>query len=237
MTLSVELTGIHVDRWHVETEGYPLKDRSWVSGLGAQTLGFSTPRPLRFQAMAIAGETPSGERLPPLTLAPLGAPKPLEGSLRRRGSWHYNDPQICDREGGCEEANMLVPSHVPPICPARRIGVPAAVEVERLAGSGASALAVSFEPLPIEGAWENCPPDMDGARRPLALAQPAKVRFGGALAKISRLGVGDEATLKAHLVQGAADGSPAGGRCPHLEGPEQQECAVTDLTLEVSRLR
>jgi hypothetical protein len=236
MTLAVELTGIHVDRWHYQGEGFPDPDASWAIGSGTQTLGFSTPRPLRYRAVVASGEVPGGGTLPPLQLQPLAAGGLLKGSLRRRAGWRYHDAEACDREGGCEDAVLVPPVHLPPSCPAKRVPVPAQVGVERRAGSGLSVLSAKFEPLPLEGLWPNCPPDVDGARRPLALAQPASLGFAGAVARLRRLRPGEGATLKAHLTRGAADGS-ATASCPPPGGPGLRECAVTDLTLEVTRLR
>lgn len=236
MALSVELTGIHVDRWHYEGDGYPDPGSSWATGSGTQTLGFSTPRPLRYRAVVASGEVPGGGTLPPLQLQPLTVPEPLQGSLRRRAGWRYHDPEICDREGDCEDAMLVPPVHRPPSCPGKKVPVPATVGVERLSGSGLSVLAAKFETLRLEGLWSNCPPEMDGGGGHLALGQPADVAFAGAVAAIRRLRPGEAVTLKAHLTRGAADGS-ASASCPPLSGPGLNECAVTDLTLEVGRLR
>lgn len=235
MALSAELTGIHVDRWHYRGAGYPDPDASWATGGGTQTLGFSTPRPLRYRAVVASGDVPGGGTLPPLQLQPLAAGGPLKGSLRRRAAWRPHDAEVCDREGGCEDDLLVPPVHLPPSCPGRRLPVPARIGVERRSGSGLSVLSAKFEALPLEGLWPNCPPDMDGVRRPLALAQPASLGFAGAVARIRGLRPGEEATLKAHLSRGAVDGS-ASASCPPI-GPGLRECAVTDLTLEVTRLR
>jgi hypothetical protein len=234
MKLVVELTGIHVDRWHVRDPKGARPEGSWVEGSGTQTLGFSTPHPMRFEALVASGETPTGERLPPLSLAPLAAPRPLKGSLRREASWRHHDSEVCDREGGCEDELPVPPVHLPASCPSRRVGVPASLEIGR--GSGHNVLSATFETLPIEHPWSNCPPDMDGASRPLALAQPASLGFGGGIARIAHLAPGETVTLKAHRTQGAVDGAPS-ARCSKLAGPGRQECAATDLTLEVTRLK
>lgn len=239
MTLSVELTGIHVVDWHVQDPNYPDPLTSWVVGKGTQTLGFSTRRPVRFKATAFSGRVPGGQSLPALVLQPQAAPRPLKGSLRRKGSWKYNDDSICDREGGCDDSVLVPPVHLPASCPARTVQVPAVVDVSASGGNPASQmLFAKFNgPLQLDGLWSNCPPDMDAVKRPLALAQPpATLSFGRGAKRVARMRRGSTLTLKTQVERGATDGVISGS-CPKLAGPGQQECAVTDLTLEIKRVR
>jgi hypothetical protein len=237
MTLAVDVTGIHVVDWHVQDGAYPDPARSWSEGSGTQTLGFSTRRPIRFRATALSGTTPRGDALPPLILAPMRAPAPLKGSLRRTASWKVNDGSGCDREGGCDDDPVFIPLHAPASCPGKQVAVPAEVDVTAPAGEPQRrVLYALIRPAKLDGLWPNCPPDMDAIRRPLRLAQPPSLGFADGIRRISRLRRGGKVTLKAQLEQGAAGGAPTAS-CPPLTGPGQQECAVTDITVEVRRLR
>ena len=221
--LEVDVTGIHVDRWHFADDGYPDAGRTWVEGKGTQTLGLSTRRPVRFHAMLVGGR---------LLLVPTAAPKPLNGSLRRTQQWHHNDVEQCDREGGCDGEVPVVPLHVKPNCPAKRVDVPASVQVTPSAGGH---LKVTFGAMKLD-LWSNCPPDIEGIRRPLTLAQPLLLDFGAVAHRVGRLGRGETLTLKHSHQMGATDGLLASS-CPALSGTGMHECAVTDITVEVTRVR
>lgn len=237
MTLAVEITGLHQVRWHLQDEGYPDPKRIWYSGKGSQTLGFSTPKPVTYRAAAMSGTTPDGTRLTPLALTP-SAVKPMKGSLRRKYSgWQFSDGDPCDREGGCEVNQLIPPLHHNPSCPERRLGVPATLETGATPDGKLSVLQVSFSPLSLEGLWPECPPDMDGVSRPLTLAQPHTVALAGGIKAIAHLAKGQSVTLKGAFRRGASDASGETASCPTLSGAGKQECAVTDVTVEVKRLR
>jgi hypothetical protein len=237
MTLAVEITGLHQDRWHLQEDGYPDANRIWYAGKGAQTLGFSTPKPVTYQAIAMSGSIPGGTRLSPLSMTHIGS-KPLRGSLRRRTqSWQYSDGNPCDREGGCEVNELIPPVHLPASCPERRLGVPANLETATSAGGRLAVLQVSFSPLTLEGLWPQCPPDMDVVKRPLTLAQPHTVALAGGIRAIGHLAKGESVTLKGAFRRGGSTQSSETASCPAPSGVGLQECAVTDVTVEVKRLR
>jgi hypothetical protein len=237
MRLAVEITGIHVVDWHLQEEGFPDPSRAWVAGKGTQTLGFSAPRPVVYLATAASGTTPDGTPLSPLAVVPLHE-KPEKGSLRRRASWRHSDGPSCDSEGHCEDPVLVPPLHQTPSCPAKRLPVPVKLEVTGPAGAPVrNALTVSFASLGLDGLWNACPPDIDGAVRPLALAQPHAVTIPGGVGSIARLHRGQKVTLKGSYQRGITDRSAESRTCPRLGGIGQQECAVTDVTVEVTRLR
>lgn len=236
MTLAVEVSGRHRDRWHLQDDGYPDPNRIWYSGRGAQTLGFSTAKPVTYRATAMSGSTPDGTRLAPLVLTRVSS-QPLRGSLGRKFSaWDFGDGNPCDREGGCEENTLIPPLHHKPDCPEKRLDVPATLETGATADGKLSRLQVSFAPLSLEGLWAECPPDMEGIGRPLSLAQPHTVALAGGVHAIIHLGVGDSVTLEGAFRRGASAASGEAASCPTLSGVGQQECAVTSVTVKVKRL-
>lgn len=234
MKLAVEVTGVHLDDWHFQDEGFPDPERVWAVGSGTQTLAFSTPKPVLYNATVISGTIPGGASAPPLSLAKLSS-APLKGSLRRTAKWRTNDGNPCDTEGKCNPSEIAKPTHQKPSCPALRRGVPLTLETSS-PGGGAEVLTVGF--LPVSGLsapWPNCPPDIDGITRPLRLAQPRAVLIPGGIARISKLRRGGSLTLKGSAGLGAADGTESKA-CPKLAGIGLQECATTDVTVEVKRL-
>jgi hypothetical protein len=233
MRLAVEVTGLHVVDWHREDEGFPDPDRVWIQGEGTQILGFSTPRPVTYLASAFSGTLPGGEPVSPLALAPLHAVRPLRGLLRRHGSWHHGDGVLCDREGGCPEG-VVVPLHQKPDCPVRRLPVSASLATAGGAGRARDRVVLKSEATIPSGLWRNCPPDMEGERAEL-LGLPTELTIPGAVRRIARLPLGGKATFKAAAERGAASGAETAA-CPPLKGLGFQQCAVTDVTVEVTRI-
>ena len=78
---------------------------------------------------------------------------------------------------------------------------------------------------------------MEGIKRPLSLTQPHTVALAGGIKAISHLAKGESVTLKGAFRRGASDKSGETASCPTLAGVGQQECAVTDVTVEVKRLK
>jgi hypothetical protein len=232
--LAVTVSGVHVDRWHVEEGGYPDAEEAWVEGGGTQTLRFATKGALAYAATAFSGSLPGGRRLAPLVLAPLDW-GPLAGTAARAGDWHYSDGELCDREGGCEDEVPVVPLHQAQSCPDRAVPIDGALETVE-AGPTRTALRFTSEPAALDGLWSSCPPDIDGATRPLALAQPLEVAFGGAIKQILHLARGGSVTVRGAASRGAVDGI-AHDSCPRLSGAGRQECATTKITLKVTRTR
>lgn len=234
MRLAVEITGIHLVDWHYQSSDELKAENPWVVGSGTQTLGFSSPKPLIYKAIAIDGKTPGGTALEPLTLLQLSA-KPLKGSLRRKGSWRYNDPPPCG-EGQCDGSGGAPIVRPKPSCPAKRREVPAGLEVSNPGGKGQRVLTVGFGLVSLNDVWSQCPPDMDGAKNSLALGQPRAVFLRGGVERISKLRRGAKLTLKgsAELGRGLTGESKT---CPEMSGKGLKECAVTDVTVEVTRLR
>lgn len=236
MKLAVEITGVHLDDWHYQDEAFPDPERVWAIGGGAQTLGFSTPKPVPYNAIAMSGSVPGGVRLKPLVLSKLGF-EPMKGSLRRSAKWRTNDGNPCDTEGSCDASAFEKPKHEKPSCPALRRDVGATLEVSRPGGVGPEVLAVGFLPVPdLAAPWKSCPPDIDGITRPLRLTQPRAVLIPSGVARIAGLRRGGSVTLKGSAELGYADGSEA-SKCPQLVGVGMRECGTTDVTVEVRRVR
>jgi hypothetical protein len=234
MQLSVRVSGTHTVGWHLTEGAYPDPDRSWVEGAGTQTLSFRSP-PVRYLATAVSGHLPGGITPSPLEVAPVSVAS-IAATLKRTGSWNPNDPIVCDREGGCDGLPPVVALHHAIDCPARAVRVTTQLESLWTHGHGSKkALTLGFAPATLDGLWPNCPPDMDGAKRPLYLDQPHPVAFGGAIKQIVHMAKGETIDLKATYRSGAVGGAETRG-CPSLGGPGQQECAVTRVTVEVTRV-
>lgn len=233
MRLAVEITGIHLVDWHYQSTADLASAESWTVGSGAQTLGFQTPKPLPYRAIISRGRLPGGQPLEPLQLQPLSA-KRLPGSLRRRGSFRYRQPPPCG-EGQCSGSAPVV-RVARGSCPALKRQLPVGLEVTR-PGGGAPALTVTFSAADLESPWANCAPDLDGSRNNLSLAQPRAVFLAKGVDRIAQLRRGGKLTLKGSVQLGAGDGRETKDRCPPLSGAGMKQCAVTDVTVEVTRVR
>ncbi|HEY8584299.1 MAG TPA: hypothetical protein VIL49_15185, partial [Capillimicrobium sp.] len=228
MDLEIRVAGEHTVRWNSQTEGYPDGDRGWSKGSGAQTLRFRTRKPIPYGATTLKGALPHGS-MPALSLSPLKV-APLTGRVTREAEWTDN-VNSCDGEGcGDTGYHPFVPLMS---CPERAIGVRAAVAVEPLPGESSSSpqrrLALSVDEAPLD-LWEACPPDGE-----LQLGQVPGVALKG-MDKVVHLRQGQTVTLTGEAKRGhTSTGGLYEGRCPGLGAPGQQECAVTRVTVTVTR--
>lgn len=232
MRLAVEITGIHVVDWHYQSTD-DLSAEAWTVGSGTQTLGFSTPKPLPYRAIVTRGKLPGGGSLPPLQLQPL-ATKPLKGSLRRSGSFRHKEPAPCG-EGQCSGAAPTVRVEKGS-CPAKRRPVKTYLEMTH-PGDGAEVLATTFGVVDVESAWSNCPPDVGGSRNNLTLANPRAVFLPNGIERIAKLRRGAKLTLKGSWERGAGESGETKQFAKKLTGKGMNQCAVTDVTVEITRLR
>lgn len=228
MKLAVEITGIHVVDWHYQSTETLDPEEPWQVGSGTQTLGFSTPKPVIYGARLISGNVPGGNPEPfALTGRSFGK---MKSSLRRRATWRYNDGNPCGGEG-CPQ---VPPStHPKPSCPAKRADLSATLE---LVGPKRDRLNLGFTALKVKNPWTNCPPDVDGARDRLSLAQPGAITLPAGIARLSKLRRGGKLTLKGSAEIGSDDRSES-RKCPPMSGQGMRQCAVTEVTVEVTRLR
>jgi hypothetical protein len=236
MRLAVEITGVHVVDWRYQSTDDLAAAEVWTAGSGTQTLGFSTPKPLPYRAIVSRGKLPNGQSLAPLRLQPLSS-KPLKGSLRRSGSFRYKAPPPCG-EGECSGGAPVQRTETGS-CPAKRRGVPVGLDTSSPeVFQGRPTLDAFFGMVEdVESPWADCPPDVNGSRNNLRLAQPRAVFLPGGLERIVKLRRGAKLTLKGDY---EISSSPAGekkGKCPPLKGEGMSQCAVTDITVEVTRVR
>jgi hypothetical protein len=167
-------------------------------------------------------------------LQPLSSPRPLKGSLRRAGSLRYKSPPPCG-EGQCSGGASIIRTEKGS-CPAKRPGVPIDLEMSK-PGGGAEQLTVGFGVVDAESPWSNCPPDVGGSRNNLTLANPRAVLLRDGPGRIASLRRGGKLTLKGSWERGATDGGESPKCEKRLAGEGMRQCAVTDVTVEVTRLR
>jgi hypothetical protein len=240
-TYAVEVTGIHVVDWQYRGEGYPDQCKAWSKGAGTQTLGIRTTKAARYMTLALPGVAPR------LLSTRLGR---YAGVARRTGSdWEdHAIPQTaaCSPCGPLSEYGECA-EEPPPIAPlhdcARRNGI-AAAAVELLeAGKsyepdGPAALVDALHvQTNVVAAFPSCPPTQaDGPG--LHAADPLEVSIVGAkVRRIRKLRRGRTLTLHGSEERGFAQGRESRKCSKPAGGFGYSECAVTDVTVEIRRLR
>jgi hypothetical protein len=118
------------------------------------------------------------------------------------------------------------------------VSVPLKLDAQLIKPGRAPRMGLYAElPGKFDGLWPNCPPDMNGSKRPLALGLPPRTYFTGAIHKMFAIHRGQTITVRRTITRSAIDGAISTGCPTTLQGPGLHECAVTDLTLQITRLR
>lgn len=255
MKLAVEITGIHVVDWSMRGKDAPNPCKAWVKGGGTQTIGFSTRRPMRYTAFS----TPRIGDVRPQFVLLGGTNAKYRATVERKGDWEENTiPQTsqCTPCGPLSEYGECKPEDAPlaPLYDCRRkaIRAPGAVLSYVDAGQNSGDEVASLVDrlnvamtAPTSGLYPHCPPEIaDGTGRQLKHPEPLAVDILGAAArKLTKLKPGRKITLKGDAEAGyiEEDGVPSRETktCSSatLAGTGYRECAVTDVTVEVRRLR
>lgn len=240
---AVEVTGIHVVDWELRSGAYPEECKAWTHGRGTQTLGVRTTKAARYMLLNIPGAGP---------LFSMSKAGRYAGAAQRELQvWKdHAVPQTaactpcgplseygkCD-EGGNED--LLAPLFD---CKARK-GPGAAVVSLALAGQPvgegeAVALTDSVRVATSVGAtFTNCPPTQNGGPG-FKADQPTEVSIVGAQVKrLLRLRPGQKLTLKGSEERGYGSGQTSQSCSAPAATAGYSECAVTEITVEIRRLR
>jgi hypothetical protein len=240
-TYAVAVTGIHVVDWQYQGEGYPDQCTAWSKGTGTQTLGIRTTKRARYMILSLPGVAPR------LLTTKLGR---YVGVARRTGSdWEdHAIPQTaaCTPCGPLSEYGPCA-EEPPPLAPlhdcARRNGVASAgVELFEAGKSyepdGPAALVDALHVrTSVVAGFRSCPPTQpDGPG--LHAGDPLEVSIVGAkVRRIRKLRRGRTLTLHGAEERGFAAGRESRKCSKPAGGIGYSECAVTDVTVEIRRLR
>ncbi|HEY8582729.1 MAG TPA: hypothetical protein VIL49_07270 [Capillimicrobium sp.] len=240
--LAVEITGIHVIDWDLATGGYPDECDSWTKAGGTQTLGIRTPKPVRYEVL----DTGMGK-----LLLPAGRQRFVGAARREVAEWRdHRRPMTSactpcgprSEYGPCDDdpqEDLLAPlwdcAPRTPDAQATLQLIPAGTETDEGVVALADVLVVATS---IPATWTHCPPDFDGSDIALRADAPLEVRIvGPSVRKLASLKRGGRVTLKGSTELGW-DGAAERERC---DGPPggfgYRECAITDMTVEVRRIR
>jgi hypothetical protein len=253
---TVEVTGVHHVDWSWQGDGYDQDCRDWTAGSGEATIGFSQPRPARYRLLTLSGKLPAGA--PRVTWMPASTGRTRISARRSARDWkdHLAPGRCspCEQEGGgCAPAPDRPQPAAPPACPARSPQGTIAVgyypdgdlpdtgtDDDLLAGLG-PALQVEVS-VRTASAFSRCLPDVRGELR-LYTPDPMTVTVHN-VRPLERLAVGGKVTRKGsweRRAAGAPNAVPAlkeSNTCDEgVGGPGYEECAVTDVTVEIRRRR
>lgn len=262
MQFKVEVTGIHVVDWSYRPSTAGETCKAWSKGEGTQTTGFSTKRPVKYVGMKIVGKLPKAmAKAPRFTLLGFGRPGDFKATVERKGDWEdHTVPMTAEctpcgprsEYGACDDAPHVDPARLLN-CGRRDIKAASAhltfigkhdERDEDLLAPLTDALRV--EPSAgVDGLFGNCPPELaDGTGRDLKHPDPMEVSFVGAQArKITKMRVGQRIRLHDSVeagfvsAEGAEDRETTSCSAKTLQGFGYRECAVTDATVEVRRVR
>lgn len=241
--LAVEVTGIHVLDWHSQSEGFQDPTREWDDERGTQTYGFSAAKPLRYEATTFS-DVPRGMDLPPLLLRPLGAGVPrLRGSVSRSIDERRNLIARCGGElGPCTGQERSGVESRRWRCGPKR--VPQTLEFDVTAPSGRPDERIVLLGLPpASPVYDAC--RAQGGQTPGAVGDSfprSDWVVPGAVRRLRALRRGQRVSFRLEHEYGWAS-EFAGGlprtlrRCPPRSGEGHQGCVVTDVTVEVTRVR
>ena len=238
--LAVDITGIHVVDWAFDSGGYPDECQAWTKGSGTQTLGLRTPKPVRYDLLDVVTTK---------LLLPKGTGR-FAGSAQRSAVWREHAVPLTSactpcgprsEYGECEEGDgdLLAPlwdcRRRTPKAEAMLQLVPSGTEL----GDGVVTLADTLVvTTAVPAAFPHCPPDFDGSPVSTHSEQPLEVRIvGPTVRRLMGLRRGQSVTLKGSAELGW-DGKAERDSCQSPAGGDgYRECAVTDVTVEVRRLR
>jgi uncharacterized protein (DUF2141 family) len=240
---AVEVTGIHVVDWELRTADYPQECKGWTHGQGTQTLGVRTTKAARYMLLTIPGSGPM------FSMSKAG--KYAGHAQRELQKWQdHGVPQTractpcgpLSEYGECDEdasGDLLAPLFD---CKARTAPGTAVVSLA-LAGQptgegSAVALADSVRVATSVGAtFTHCPPTQNGGPG-LKAEQPTEVSIVGAQVKrLLRLRPGQKLTLKGSEERGTAAGQESQSCSKPAGTVGYSECAVTEITVEIRRLK
>lgn len=238
--LAVDITGIHVVDWAFDRGGYPDECQAWTKGAGTQTLGIRTPKPVRYDLLDAGIAT---------LLLPKGTGR-FVGSAQRTADWREHAiPQTsaCTPCGPLSEYGRCTDDTgdlLAPLWDCRRRAPEASAALQLLPsgtelGEGLVTLADTLVvTTAVPAAFPHCPPDFSGSPASTHAEQPLEVRIVGAkVRRLMHLRRGQSVTLKGSA-ELAWDGSAERDACRAPAGGDgYRECAVTDVTVEVRRVR
>lgn len=250
---AVEITGIHQVDWTYQSGATRDECADWSAGAGSQTTGFSTRRPVRYTATRTTGPRPKG--FPKVLWAPAREERAKITVAREVSDWndHLAPGRCspCELEGGCSGPAADRPQPPAPATDCRRRSLPGqtlstwfdtghgpGVDGDPLVGALGPVLQVQLIAA-VGDAYDRCYPDLHEdlqLRTPDAL--PVTVTGAG---RVLKLRPGRTITLKGsreksvRIIGGVRDVKTS---CPkQLGGEGYGECAVTDVSIEIRRLR
>ncbi len=220
MQLTLELTGIDVIDWHERSPACESPNAVCVEGHGTQTTGFSTPHPIPYRGYVITGVP--GHETPRMELLPQKVIPPLKANQRRTFKWSQHVPTQCGGElGPCDGSTPAQPKWH---CGRKTTSVTTQV------GIVDQGLALYARVNPLK--WTDCPPPNG-----LNLTRLRSAMLKDAPARLAHIRRGQTMTFKGSDIEGNSAAAFFSPTCPKLKGPGHQECATTDYTLEVHRVR
>lgn len=260
MVFSVDVSGAHHVDWKWQDPYGPEPCNDWTNAAGSQTTGFSHVRPAKYVATVSTGKTlkglPKGAKVPGVAWSPSGQAK-VKMTVTRKVT--DLEPHLapgsctpCEQEGGgCAPPVDRQPQLPETDCARRTLkgaGVGIAYVPEGFAEAedglpklGEDALRVApFSPLDRE-AYKACYPELLPTRQHLETPEPLPIQIRSA-ARVLRLRVGGKVTYNASRELGTwllAGKVMTEEHCTPPEGPQYGyvECAVTDITVKIKRLK
>ncbi|MDQ2699912.1 MAG: hypothetical protein M3Y23_01140, partial [Actinomycetota bacterium] len=232
----VEVTGLYENTWQGQTSGYPRSDTPWSQEKGKVTAGFRTVKPWTFVGSKFQGDLPGPTKLPKFQLM-AAAPTVTKSKNRAQFKRKINYVAMCGGElGECDGTEKSGVESTSRSCqkPGR---VPLDFDFD----------ADGFKPLITVGFGFHqsmdtfCGKKYPGENSITDLKKPFRMKNG--VDEIAGLEKGEKMVRVGSREQGwiGGDGHPDGARhvkqCPQMSGVGSRQCWVTDIRIEVKRVK
>lgn len=230
----VELNGIHVHDWYEQDEPFPATDRVWETERGTITSGFTTKRPVIFKGTRYIGKVP-GVELPEFTFHPMSEMVTKADNAAKVTAKKNWVPECGGELGECDGSEKSGVETTNRKCRKANAKLPFRLEH----GEGRNArLDLSFGFHPSNRDF--CGKKFEFFNSVDRL--PEKMGLGRGLELISKMKKGQTRTWKGSKETGETFDFRFGvpktvKKCPAMSGTGIRRCWITDMRIDITRIR
>jgi hypothetical protein len=231
----VELNGLYVHDWHDEEAEYPDPDEVWTTERGTITSGFSTGKGIVFKGTKFVGEAPRGIDLPEFQFYPVGRLVAKAHNTQKVVEKQNFVPSCGGELGECTGAEKSGVETISKKCRKPNAKLPFELDFERRSRAD---LSFGFHPSNHDFCGEKFP-FFDSVDR-----LPERMGIANALDIISRMKRGQTRSWRGSKEIGEISEWKFGlqpprtvKKCPAMTGEGTQRCWITEMRIDIKRIR